>query len=107
MTDEKIYTGYGKKEELDPADILQPGTRVRVIEYGSIAWRGKRDFPVKPEVFKLLQETKDAWIIDTHPELVGQEGIIDYYKVTQQVIQYAVNGLPIHAWYDHPQLEVI
>jgi len=70
------------------------GDKVKIINYGHQIW-------------ERIEGTDKVNIIDIHPDLVGQIGMISKAEITQGIPEYAIEGLAKHAWYDEGQLEMV
>ncbi len=91
-----------------------PGTRVRIIGYGSKAWIYKKEweniranFPALPEKpSHLLSESNDIYVYDMTPEMVGKIRTINGFDNGQ----YKLKSEEPHdkvAWYNPEQLEEV
>lgn len=87
------------------------GDRVRIIKYGSVMW-----CPANDEYFewakklKILKEEDGVLTVDTHPEWIGEEAIVEKGEATQNMEQYILQPFNKNlkvAWYSVNQLELV
>jgi len=92
------------------------GDRVRVVNYGGLAWHSVKDWKrmfdqksVSDETPpNLLKEQEDLYVYDINPSIVGKEGVVREVDLTQGKFKYALDGIAgKSAWYDDQQLEKI
>lgn len=88
------------------------GDKVRVINYGSKTWFNKSEFKkedfVNKDYCNFLGENDNSLFVDFLHKIIGQEGIINGWTKTQDIVQYSIEGIPRKcAWYDEEQLEIV
>lgn len=82
------------------------GDRVRVVNYGHPFWI-PHSFIEKgwgSDAHK-IGETETHVIVDTNPDVLGKEGLVQVVTTTQGRTTYSIAG--IGAWYNEDQLELV
>lgn len=83
------------------------GDQVKIINYGHPFWWNPKSGIPKLNL-PIIQENESLTVFDMSPELVGQIGIISQATTTQEIDQYAIEGIKHkHAWYTNDQLELV
>jgi hypothetical protein len=85
--------------------MLEPGTNVRIVNYGHIVRVSTFFYPEEPK--NTIAEIDGWWYVDMSPELIGQEGTIDEARLIQGKETYSLKGPNCVAWYNRDQLEVL
>ncbi len=84
---------------------FKEGDKVIIVKYGSIAWFKKDMLWDSIKILKITKEANPTYIVDLHPEYIGEIGIVTKVDVVQNTIQYALEGPNKVAWYNENQLE--
>lgn len=83
------------------------GDKVRIVNYGHPLWVPQEWIDKGWAKGPAIGKTDTHTIIDTSPELVGQEGVVCNAHETQGRPTYAMQGPSKHAWYEEDQLELV
>lgn len=81
------------------------GDKVRIVNYGSTMWIGKKE--KQPTHWPVIEEQENIIIYDTDSELIGQTGIVTKTQITQGQDRYELHGPNKVAWYFNNQLELV
>lgn len=80
------------------------GDRVKIIKYGHLFWLNKSVTDISEETPVFFEDDDFLWF-DMSPELVGKIGYVSEVTITQEISQYALDGIKSKsAWYDEGQL---
>lgn len=88
---------------------MEIGDKVKIVNYGHAIWISKDSTDYKIFKDKIIYDGGDICTMDIHPELVGQQGVIqNKYKQYDGSFLYALEGIRgKSAWYEEQQLEKI
>jgi hypothetical protein len=83
------------------------GDQVKIVNYGSSFWWNPKSGIPKLN-FPIIYESVEVIVFDMNPELVGQVGVVSKANTTQNIDNYAIEGIKDkHAWYHNDQLELV